>query len=317
MDNQLCACDTGLKNSGLPNCEIIMKAARKFAFTPNKSFAGVVNRINPADTLDQAWITALLNNTDKSERIYPSPELKNITFPKDAPQMETFKDKSSNFVSENVRKVMALLPEAPPRFKANFESIRCNSDTRFYIIDKYGNLIGMRSVDNDGYLYPIPMNVKSVVAGYKFADDENSSQIELQFEIPTWVDDSLFCMISAAKFTDFNMQTISGLLDADVTFSNIASGSVTASIFVENNTLDNPTEVEGLVTADFISSVTSTAAKIRNTTDDADVTVVAAESSAGDYDLTFTLAAAKVVVVFAELDGIDFSLMKSRNFTTV
>ncbi len=320
MDTQLCACDAGLSNLGLSNCENMMKAARKFVFTPQYSFAGAINRIDSSATLDSAWMYGLVGNPDKSLRVYPSPYMVDFTWAKDAPVMETHKDKSSVFVSENIRKVMATLTNAPARFKAKFEAIRCNSNTRMYVIDKLGNLWGMRNalVNDDGYLYPIPMNVQSVVADFKFADDENNSQIELSFEIPTYVDDALFCMISSKSFTDFNALDVTGLYDADVKYSNIASGAVTATIDIVSNTIDTPEPVQGLVTADFISSVTSVASKLRNTTDNADVAITSAtESSPGVYDLVYTLAAAKDVVLFATLPGADFSLMKTRKYTTV
>ncbi len=176
----------------------------------------------------------------------------------------------------------------------------------------------MRSADNDGFLYPIPMNVQSVHAGYKFGEDETSSQIELSFEIPTYVDDSLFCMISAKTFTDFNMLSITGLIDADVVYSNIGAGSVTATIVVQNNTLDDPTEVEGLLSVDFISTVTAATDVIRNITDSTDDAITSVmESAPGVYDFTFGTAAAKVMKPLASLDGVDFSLMRSRSFTTV
>lgn len=317
MANELCVCEDGLSNLGLQNCEKIMGALRKFVFTPSASYTGVLNKINPASTLNKAWVDALLNNEDKSLRLYPSPELKNITMKKDAPTMKKWDDGSEHFVTENVRKAMAILPEAPARFKAKFEAIRCNSNTAFYGIDAQGNWIGIIN-GTDGFLYPIPMNVKSVVAGFDFGDDKDSSQIALSFEIPSWVNDADFRMISAAKFPDFSPLTISGLLDAKVAFSNIAAGAVRATITVENNTLDVPTAVEGLVVTDFVSSVTAATSKIRNTTDNADVTITTVtEVSAGVYNLTYTLLAAKNVVVLAKLNGIDFSGMKNSSYTTV
>ena len=186
-----------------------------------------------------------------------------------------------------------------------------------FSIDAFGNWIGIIN-GTDGFLYPIPMNVKSVVAGFDFGNDKDASQITLSFEIPSYVNDADFRMISAAKFPDFNPLNISGLLDAKVAFSNIAAGAVRATITVENNTLDVPTPVEGLVSADFISSVTAATSKIRNTTDSADVAITTVtEASEGVYDLTYTLAASKNVVLLAKLDGIDFSAMKASSYTTV
>lgn len=317
MSDQLCACETGLGNTGLPNCENIMKALRKFAFQQSQTSAGVLNYINPATVLNKAWMDALLNNANKTIRLFPSPELKNISSAKDGPIKEKFDDNSTNIIGENIRTMMGILADAPPRFKANFETIHCNKNTSFYGIDKLGNIIGIKK-GSDGFLYPIPINVKSVHAAYKFGDDKDSSQIALEFEIPAWVNDADFRMISAAKFPDFNPLSITGLLDADVAFSNIAAGAVTATITVANNTLDNPTEVEGMLSANFVSSTSGVASKIRDTTTGADIAVVSAvESAPGVYDLTYALVAGKTVVVYGSLPGVDFALLKTRSYVSI
>src|SRR3989304_2928162 len=95
MANQLCACDAGLGNLGLPNCDQIFRAGRKFIFVPKYSAAGVENSITPSGTINLAWITALVNQTDKSLRFYFTPKLKKIELIKGDATFEPFEDKSS------------------------------------------------------------------------------------------------------------------------------------------------------------------------------------------------------------------------------
>lgn len=317
MSNQLCACDYGLGNLGKPNCDKVFAAAKKFIFVPQFSNAGVENSVDSTATLNNAWVSALVNNADKSVRFFFSPEVKNVDMPKDAPVMESFEDGSNNFIAEAVRKVTGILPECPPRWKANFERIRCNANTCVYIVDLFGNLVGCQK-NNDGKLYPIPLNAKSAYAGVVMAKDGSSQQIGIQFEIPRNFDDSTICMISANAFTDFNMLNIGGLIDANIAFSNIASGAVTATITTPGADLYEAIPVEGLVIADFVSSVTGATSKIRDTTAGADVTITSVtESAPGVYDLVYTLAASKVVVVFADMAGVDFANLKDKSYTTV
>lgn len=317
MSNQLCACDAGIGNMGLSRCDKLFKAGKKFVYVPLYTNAGVENSINPATTLDAAWIAALINNADKSVRIFFTPELKNIKMPKDAPIMETFDDGSSNYVSDNVRKVTAELPECSPRLKAEVESVRCLSGVGVFIVDMQGNLIGCQKY-SDGLLYPIAINPKSMYAGVMMAEDKTSQKLGIQFEIPNWFDDSTMCMISSKAFTDFSMLSVTGLINAKIVYSNIASGAVRATITTPSTDLYEETPIEGLVSADFKSSVTGTASKIRNTTNSADVSITTVtESAPGIYDFTYTLAASKVVVIYAELPGVDFANLKDKNYTTV
>lgn len=312
----LCRCNDGMANMGLVNCENIFKAAKKFGFVSQFSNAGTENCIDPTSTLNLAWINPLINNADKSVRVFMTPQLKNVDLVKADPVMETFEDNSNNFVSENIRTATAVLPEAPPRWKANFETIRCNLNTSTYVVDKEGNLIGCTKY-NDGKLYPIPVNAKSVYANVVWAKDATSQQMAIRFEIPNWFDDSTLRMISKDAFTDFNMLSIAGLIDANIKFSNIASGSVDATITTPITSLNEEKAVEGLVIADFVSSVTGATSKIRNVTDGADVTITAvSETAPGVYNITYTLASGKTVVVFADLDGVDFANLKNVSYVT-
>lgn len=319
MANQLCACDAGLGNLGLPNCDQIFRAGRKFIFVPRYSAAGVENSITPSGTINLAWITALINQSDKSLRYYFTPELKNIDLIKGDPTMETFEDKSSTYIVDDIRKVSAIIPKCPPRFKDNFEQIRCNTDTCFFEIDLVGNIIGCQKYA-DGKLYPIPLNTGSAYAGVVMAKDGASQQMHLAFEIPNSFDDSTLCMIKASAFPDFNFNNIPGLLDGNVTFSasGVSSTVITATITTPGADLFAPIMVEGLVVTDFVSSVTGATSKIRDTTGGADVAIASVvESLPGVYTITFTSTVTSVMVLLAKINGYDFFNMRAKSFTTL
>ncbi len=320
MSNQICACDAGKGNMGIPNCDKVFRAAKKFVFVSQFSSAGVEACIDPVGTtLSLAWATALANNADMSLRLFFTPPLKNVKMIKGDPTFETFEDKSSNFVAEDIRKVTAILPECPPRLKANIEQLRCNNDTYAYAVDLLGNLIGCKKYD-DGKLYPFPINPKSVYAGVMMAEDGSSQQLGLSFEIPNWFDDSTLCMIGTAAFYNFNLNSMAGLLDGNVTFSasGISSTIIVATITTPGSDLNDPIPVEGLVAADFISSVTGTTSKIRDTTAGADVSITGVtELNPGSYQITFTASVTKTMVLVAKLNGFDFYNMRSVSFVTL
>lgn len=317
MANEICLCNNGIGNTGLPLCEQLQKVIKKVIFTQLASNAGVLNYIDPSITLNSAWVTALLNNSDKSKRIFPTPEIKNIETPKADPVFEKYNDDSSNFVRESVRKFQGLLPSTPPLYKAKLETVRCNNNTGVYLIDIDGNWIGLKN-GTDGFLYPIPINAQSVIGKSIWGDDKSTTSIMLEFEFPAYMQDADIRMISGAAFPDFSPLSISGLLDANIAFSAIGAGTVTATITTPSPAMDAPIAVQGLLSANFISATTSTASKIRDTTSSADVSITTVtETSPGIYLFTYTLAAAKVVKVFATLPGFDFANLKNVTYTTV
>lgn len=315
----LCKCNVGIGNMGVPNCDQIFGAVKKFIYVPQYTAAGVENKVNPATTLNLAWATALINNSDKSVRFFFTPALKNVKMVKDAPVMESFEDGASNFIAESLRKVSAILPEVSPRLKANFEQVRCNANTMAYGVDLEGNLIGCTKY-GDGLLYPFPINPKSLYAGVAMAEDGASQQIGLSFEIPKAFDDSTLVMIAATAFTDFNLNNIAGLLDGNVSFS--ASGASTtvivATITTPGADLFAPIRVEGLLIGNFVSSVTGVAGQLRNTTNGLDVAITTVvENTPGVYTITFPIQTTKNIVALAKLNGYDFVNMRSKSFVTL
>lgn len=309
MANLLCECNNGLSNTGLPLCERIQKVIKKFIFVQLYSNAGVKNKIDPSATLNLAWITALINNTNKSLRYFPTPEIKNVDTPKDAPVMEKYNDDSSNFVRESTRKFTGLIPVCPPMYKGKLESVRCNNNTGIFMIDIEGNVIGLTN-NADNYLYPIPVNAQSLVASVIFGNDSATTGIKLDFEFPAALQDANFRMITGSKFTDFNPATdISGLLDTTTDVVANSTTKITVTITTPSPALDEPIAVEGLVASDFVSTVGGATSKVRNTTDAADVAITGCtEISAGVYELTFVAqGSAENIRVLAKLNGYEFS----------
>lgn len=310
MANELCICNNGLSNTGLPLCVKVQKVIKKFVFVPLVADDGTLNYVNPASTLDSSWVQALINNTDKSKRWFPTPEIKNIDTPKENPVYESYNDASSNFIREGVRKFEGLIPLCPPMYKSKLESVRCNQgNVGIYLIDLEGNLVGLTN-GSDSYLYPIPINDQSLVANVKFGNDTTTTGIMLTFEFPAYLNDGNIRMIASNSFSDFSMLTIKGLLD--VSYEQV--GSSTSTTFTIDISLTDaaiigdPIAVEGLVAADFASSVGGATSKIRNTTDGADVAVTVAESATvpGRYTFTYTSqTAADDLVVFLKKNGYD------------
>lgn len=296
-----------MSNTGLPMCVQTQKVIKKSIFVNLVANDGTLNYLDPSTTLSLAAMTALINNADTSKRYYPTPEMKNVDAPKDAPKMEEWKDGSKFFIREGVRTFTGVFADCPPLYKGKLESLRCNSNIGKFDIDIEGNVMGLTN-GTDGKLYPIPVAVQSVFANVKYGTDDATQQIEFSYEIPSTVQDANFRMIGRNAFTDYNPVNIGGLIDVYYKKVSLSATVLVVDIYLPSPDLGALVPFQGLLSADFISYVTSATAKIRNVTGSADVTVVAAESASvpGRYTLTFTSTPASTLILDGIKSGYDF-----------
>lgn len=300
MANQLCKCGDGLSNTGFPNCIKTPRVIKKAIFVQLVANDGTLNKVDPATMTTRSAFTALVNHADKSKRWYPTPELKNITTPKNDPVYEAYDDDSNNFIRESVRKFSGLLPNAPAQFKDRFESIRCVNNTGVYFVDVDGNLVGLTN-GSDDFLYPIPVNAQSAYAKYELATDKTTSQLMLMFEIASTVQDGLIRLIAAGTFTDFTMLSLSGLQDGTGKVSGITTTGFTLKLFVESAEVGNPVSIQGILVGGFaLKEKTPTPGTISITS--------VTETSPGTYVFVIpTQTSGDQLSVTPTLSGFDFS----------
>ncbi len=309
MSNVICVCGQGLGNMGLPSCSPTGKVIKKVVFVQRVSNGGVLFSINPGTTLDKAtFLTPFLNNADRSLRGYPTPEIKEVDTPKEEPVFKKYKDGSSFFVREGVRTFVGTIPDCPPLYKSKLESVRCNSNTGVYLVDIENNWIGLTN-ESDGKLYPFPINSQAMVGKVVFGNDDDVASLMVNFEFPPSVRDADIRMISGSAFTDWQLSDITGLLDANYAKVSITKTDLVVDITTPSPALDQDIPVQGLVTADFISSDTGTTSKIYNVTDTSDDTITVAESASvpGRYTISYSSIAVKTLTLLAKKNGYDFT----------
>ena len=276
-----------IKNMGYSNCENLLKAGQRLLIVKLYDSTGARNYIDPAQVSGSTWLTDLLNDSDLSKRAYATPDIYNITTEKAEANFETMESGDKFFVSENARVFKGMVPDAPTSLKAGFESWRCAcSDIGFYIVDIEGNLGGC-IIGDDGYLYPIPFNARSIYAGVKFATDKTTQGVELTFDIFRKFDDSTIRMISADSFDAQLLQEAKALLDMVVTTSAPGQTSVTITPVVYQSDITSPIAVEGILAANVFNAKGGTAAKVRNITDSANITATVADNGDGTFTISY------------------------------
>ena len=219
-----CSCDVLLGNAGAPSCVASHGVARKLIRVPLIADDGTENKIDLSVALDQAAITALINQADASKRWYPTPNFKTVTQEREDSITESFDDGSADFVRDGVKTFTGFITKpASPQLVGVLKDDRCTT-FGVYIVDDAGNLIG-RDI-SDGYLYPIPVDNGSWNPTYIEPTDTTVAKVNLVFNFSTLFQDENIGFI-AADAIGATLLNENGLLD--VVFSNASASSDTAA----------------------------------------------------------------------------------------
>lgn len=300
-----CSCSTTLSNTGTPNCEPIMKVAKKLILVPYYDDAGAVNYIDLDDTLDQDYFDDKINETDASQRWFPLPELKNVSSEKPDDIVEQFEDGSRAFVHEAVRPFTAIIPSLSTNYLEKLKSVRC-SKIGVFIVDKDGNLIG--NLAEDGKLYPIYVDKNSWNAKYVMPSDSTVAKIQLTFNFGPDEKDEDLRMITSDDIDPVNLLLLEGLIDVNAVYTSPTQTGFIATITTDFGSALNPVKVKGLLVADF---------SLYNVTDSADITIVSVtETSDGVYVFVFaSQTASDVARLSGNKSGYDFSRIDDITIT--
>lgn len=275
-----CDCNASLGNTGNP-CTTIFDITHIPIAVPLKDSTGARNKITLSDTLDEAYFTARINDTDPTQRWYPLPGLKNVTDERGEPTLETFEDNSTAFIQQGVRTFNAFIVDGSPYLLGQMETFPCQ-DFGFYLIDISGNLIGSLGNGQDEcdptYLYPIKVDRQSFVPTFRKKTNTLSQGIMFKFNWDMTEQDRNLRMITASE-AGYDLTLLTGLYNVCAVFSSITQTSFVVELrTMGGGTVINPTLVEGLVIGDFA---------LYNETDSAAVSISTVTESNGVYTFTF------------------------------
>jgi hypothetical protein len=314
----LCSCDVSLQNTGSPSCAPIMGVAANFILVPLIANDGTFNKIDPTATLNDAYFTALINEADDSKRWYPTGKLKNVTTDRADPILETFEDGSSVFIRDGIRNFTAMIIKGSFELAKQFNANRC-STFGIFIVDLDGNILGTTK-SSDNYLYPIAVDAATFYAKPVFTTDTTIQKIMLQGQWDVLQKDDDLRMISASSISAANIVNLKGLMNVYTTIVSTSTTTMVLDLYAKVGNIVTNYPIEGLVTADFVSSDTGSTSKMYNITDASDLTVAATESTTidGRYTLTYTGAvAAEVLQPLIKKNGLDGVTMLGTTGTVI
>ncbi len=314
----LCSCDVSLQNTGSPSCAPVMGVAANFILVPLIANDGTFNYIDPTDTLNDAYFTALINEADDSKRWYPTGKLKNVTTDRADPILETFEDGSSVFIRDGIRNFTAMIIKGSFELAKQFNANRC-STFGIFIVDLDGNILGTTKTGSN-YLYPIAVDAATFYAKPVFTTDTTIQKIMLQGQWDVLQKDDDLRMISASSITAANIVNLKGLMNVYATIVSTSTTTMVLDLYAKVGNIVTNYPIEGLVTADFVSSDTGSTSKMYNITDASDLTVAATESTTvdGRYTLTYTGAvASEVLQPLIKKNGLDGVTMLGTTGTVI
>ncbi len=269
-----CKCDSGLSNTGRPNCVTLQSVTSKMVMVPLKDSTGAKNYLDLTATLNEAYFTALTNEADATKRWFPLPQFENVELAKADSTFEEAPSGRKVFIKQGKRSFAGELWSETPQFLEKIQNNRC-VDFGVYIIDVNGNLVGSKDGNK---LYPIPVDNESFEGKLMFATDSAIQKIMIGFDFYRLFNEGTLWLVTAEEAgLDFN--NLEGLLDVNIAFGTPTTTGVVATLTLDYGTAVAPLKVKGLTASDFL---------LYNVTQAGAVTKTVTETADGVYAFTYT-----------------------------
>jgi hypothetical protein len=277
-----CNCDSGLSNTGRPNCVPIQSVTSKLILVPLKANDGTLNSIDLSLPVPN-WLD-LVNEADASKRWFPLPAFENVELPKADTTFEEANSGRMVFIRQGKRSFAGELwsEDSSPTLLGKLQNNRC-VDFGVFIVDVNGNLVGSKV---NGFLFPIPVDNPSFDPKYMFATDTTTSKIMVAFDFDRLFDESTMYMVTPTE-AGINFNELEGLVDVNLINSVETLSLITFDAVLDYGTAFNPIKFIGATTADFqLSDVTGILTPIS-----------VAENVDGNYTLTFAFTAGTIYTI--------------------
>jgi hypothetical protein len=241
-----CLCGTGLGNLGLSSCVVNRNVTNKLFFVPVYDSTGVKNKLDLTGTINEATITALINQSDASKRWYLSPVFENVVKATADTTFEEAPSQRKKRIKAGKKSFSAEHWDVSPQLEGKYNEYLCGG-WGVIELDIDGNLIG-KKVGTD--LYPIPVDGDSFDVKYVDPTDTATSKLMVSFDYNRLMKSEELWLISAEEIgADLNDQD--GLKDVELEFVSKTSTQVVVNATLSYGTAIQLLKVKGLLAADF------------------------------------------------------------------
>lgn len=241
-----CKCGLGLSNTGLPNCVTLQSVTTRLIFVNLKNSTGALTKVGLTSLPNFSNLFTAVNPKD---RWFPLESFDNVEMPIADSSFEEASSGRKFFIKTGKRSFNGDMYIQSPEALNIINSFTC-SQVGVYAVDADNNLIGIK---DGNFLYPIPINNKSLDAKIVFASDTNVQKLNISFDFLTSVDESKLWLITYSD-TNFDFNLVSGIKDiviADTvpTFSGFNIDYLTIDVVYKNAENDIP--ISGLTPSLF------------------------------------------------------------------
>jgi len=262
-------CLTGIGNTGyLKVCGSNFKDVAGIIVTYAYANDGTENKIAANEVLDDAFLTAQINQTDASKRWYPiATPLNAFESTRSESTFEELDNGSREFIKQGARTVNFQVRGQSTIYLGQLKACECD-ELAFYLIDSQGKLMGIVKTKEGQDLYPIKMQPSSLDSNYIFASSTTNEYLTVSFQFGLKENDALLRVYNDS-LVEGGLLSLKGLLDVYSTFTSVTTTGFTAklaTLFTQGDKYN----ASGLVLADFtltgngspivITSVTETPA---------------------------------------------------------
>ena len=242
-------CGGVTQNTGIPSKQFVISSGVKLVKVRMVADDGTPNSVASTDTINKAYVDALLQNADPSKRWYPIGTFENVDDVRADPTTETFNSGASAVTSQGVRTYTGWLLNYSPAYLKVLQSFSCE-DFGFYVIDECGQLIGEQSKDCTE-LFPIRVNAASWNPTLIKFTPVAVGKVQVTFEYDQLVNDADLALVPESDIADdIDLRKITGLKQLKIVTSGISQTGWTANITVGDGSFGG-IPAGGLVTASF------------------------------------------------------------------
>lgn len=300
----------GFGNTGYySTCDSNFKAMRGMFITPTYDSTGALNKVTAGTLIDQAFLTARLNDTDRTKRWYPLMGVEAATSERADPTFFDNPSGAKEFVKQGARDLSYELRKRGSEFLGSMLGCVC-SEYSVYFVDLEGKFRGMiTGVGVASDFYPVKIQPGSFYPSLMQATEDNPEHLLVKFQYGLTEKDELLRTYPDALITA-NLLLAKGLVDVFMAVSGVSATGFTAALTTKysNGNKYNPT---GLVAGDFALEDVTDTTSISITS----VTETAPGSGVYVFVHTSTLTS-KTKQLTPTKSGFDFSAVVANTFTT-
>lgn len=244
---ELCLCG-GNGNTGQSSCQTVFENTFGIILLDYKDSDGNINTVDPAVSMDAAFVSAKINEADLTKRWSPVMNLKAVADVRADPLTETI-DNLDFPVEQGNRSLVADLIDHGPEYVGQLDERKCK-DQGYFEIDQAGNFIGMKT--SDGLLAPIKIENGTMFNTLIRATKAPTKQrVRMQLFVGVLEQDKNLRYIKATEI-EANLLTIQGLFDLTaIPVGTIITTGATLKLRTRFGSCKDANAVPGLDETDF------------------------------------------------------------------